>query len=99
MFDVFTQFAASCANKGFFGFPTWYRYLDGVTTTNKAGVTACTPVLDSLNSVWLIVAAIVEMLLQIAAIAAVAFIVVGGVRYITSQGEPDKTKQALSTII
>lgn len=43
--------------------------------------------------------AIIEMLLAIAGVVSVAFVIVGGFRYITSQGEPEHTKAALSTII
>ena len=37
--------------------------------------------------------------LRLASIAAIAMVVYGGVQYIMSQDEPDKTKQARSTII
>jgi uncharacterized membrane protein (DUF373 family) len=45
------------------------------------------------------VAAIIDILLRVAAIAAVVMLVYAGVQYIMSQGEPDKTKKALSSII
>lgn len=43
--------------------------------------------------------AITDSLLRIAALVAVVFVIVGGVKYITSQGEPAQTKLALSSII
>ena len=43
--------------------------------------------------------AITDSLLRIAALVAVVFVIVGGVKYMTSQGEPAQTKQALSSII
>jgi type IV secretory pathway VirB2 component (pilin) len=52
-----------------------------------------------LTDIWLIVAAITEILLRLAALIAVIMVIVGGVSYITSQGDPNKTKQALNTII
>lgn len=43
--------------------------------------------------------AIVEILLRIGTLVSVGFVVYGGFRYITSQGEPDSTKSARQTII
>jgi ABC-type Fe3+ transport system permease subunit len=81
--------------------PTWHKYLDKTPVTDlKTGVvTACTPVIKHINDIWLIVAAILDLMLRLAALAAIAMVVYGGVQYIMSQDEPDKTKQARSTII
>ncbi len=95
MISLLTNFSAACSGGGFFGFPTWYKYLEGVT--DKYG--QCTPQIQGIADVWLIVAAIIDMLLRIAALAAIGFVVFGGIQYITSQGEPDKTARARSTII
>lgn len=46
-----------------------------------------------------VILAIVDSMLRIAALVAVIFVIVGGVKYMTSQGEPAQTKQALSSII
>jgi hypothetical protein len=59
----------------------------------------CTPAITQLTDVWLIVAAVIEILLRLAALAAVALVLYGGVQYITSQGDPGKTKQARGTIV
>ena len=88
--------ATSCTNGGsFLSFPTWYKYLPGSLDVNKV----CHPALGSLSDIWLIGAAILEILLRIAAIAAVIYITYGGITYIISQGEPDKTQKAKMTII
>jgi len=42
---------------------------------------------------------IVNGLLVVASIAASIYLVLGGIRYITSQGEEDQTEQAKSTIL
>lgn len=42
--------------------------------------------------------AIVEILLRLAALVSVGFVMFGGFRYVTSQGEPDSTKSARQTI-
>lgn len=94
MMGLFTQFAAGCSSGSFLGFPTWYKYLQTTLDTN-----GCSIRLSGVNDVWLVVAAIVEILLRIAAIAAVGFLLYGGFEYITSQAEPDKTNRAKSTII
>jgi len=88
--------AGSCGHGSFLNFPTWYEYLPG-TTNPKTG--ACTPQLGSLSDIWLIAAAVIEILLHIAAILAVVYLMYGGVTYVTSQGEPDKTTKAKMTII
>jgi hypothetical protein len=60
---------------------------DGTATANNQ---------SNLPSVLLVVA---DDLLRVAGLVAVAFVIIGGVKYITSQGEPDRTKQARETII
>lgn len=96
MITLLTQFGDACSGGNFLGFPTWYHYLNGIT---DAATKVCTPELQGLNDIWLIVAAIIEIMLRIAALVAVVFIIYGGFEYITSQAEPDKTKRAKSTII
>lgn len=94
MTALFTTFASSCSGGSFLGFPTWYHYLNGTTS---GGV--CSLQISGLSDIWLIVAAIIEILLRVAALAAIGFIIFGGVQYLTSQGEPDKTTQARHTLI
>jgi Type IV secretion system pilin len=47
----------------------------------------------------LILIAVVDDLLRIAGLVAIAFVIVGAIRYTTSQGNPDDTAKAQSTII
>jgi uncharacterized membrane protein len=51
------------------------------------------------NDLPLIGLAILDDLLRVAGIVAIAFVIYGGITYVISQGEPDKTKQAMSTIL
>lgn len=91
------NFAASCqpgAGGSFLGFPTWYKYLDGEIVGGK-----CSVVFDFPNDIGTVLLAIVEILLRIAGLIAVVFVIIGGARYLTSQGEPENTKAALHTII
>ncbi|MCL4357632.1 pilin [Patescibacteria group bacterium] len=99
----------------FLGFPTWYKYLKGqpetvtpesqINTTNKGysggvnTVTSCVPQFDSISDVWLVVAAVIDMLLYLGGLGAVFMVIYGGVRYTTSMGSPEATAQARNTII
>jgi hypothetical protein len=49
--------------------------------------------------VWLIVAAVIEIALRVAAIVAVVFVIYGGFSYVTSQGEPEATGRAKNTLV
>lgn len=60
-------------------------------TTNK--------VLGAHSPFLLISLAILDDLVRVAALVAVAFVVIGGLQYTTSQGSPDDTKHAQQTII
>ncbi len=100
--QIFQHFGAACAPKGdFLGFfPTWYKYLDGQDVADPvSGVAQCVPQITALSDIWLIVAAVTDMLLRIAVLVAIGFVIAGGIRYMTSQGIPDKTAKALDTII
>lgn len=88
------HFANTCSGSGasqFFSLPTWYEYLP------------CTPgghpELTKLTDIWLIVAAIIDILLKLAAVIAVFIIIYAGIQYSTSRGSPDQTSKALNTII
>ena len=95
-----TESDAPCGGGDFLGLPKWYKYLksqqyqDGLT-----GAPNCSPVLSGFNDVWKIVAAVIELLTRLATLIAIGFVVYGGVTYVISQGNPDKTKQALKTVI
>jgi hypothetical protein len=83
----------SCTNNAFFGFPTWYSYLPGQVVNGS-----CSPEITKLTDIWLIAAAVIEILLRIAAIVAVVFVIYGAAQYMTSQGEPETTAKARVTI-
>lgn len=82
-------FAAAC-HTDFFGFPAWYKYLDHPN---------CMPQIHNVSDIWLIVAAIIEIALRIAALVAVIFVIYGGFSYTTSQGDPEGTGKAKGTIV
>ncbi|TXG76668.1 hypothetical protein E6Q11_04205 [Candidatus Dojkabacteria bacterium] len=85
------------------GMPHWYKYLEiGNKNGDPCAITG--PVDSDGNFNWGVAAprvlvAVVEILLRVAALVAVAFTLYGGFRYILSQGEPDATKKAKGTIV
>lgn len=90
------KFAVSCGNDdSFFSFPTWYKYL-------KAGQGAvnekCAIGFTFPDDIPLVGLAILDILLRIAGMAAIAFVVWGAIQYVTSQGEPDQVAHARGTI-
>ncbi len=98
------HFAAACklapgVGGSFLGFPTWYKYINHGIGTTSFGQGTCTPVFSFPGDIGNVLLAIVEILLRIAALVAVAFVIVGGFGYITSQGEPERTRAAQGTII
>lgn len=99
MLSLLSRFAASCGGGSFLGFPHWYQYLNCQTVKVQGQPTQQLPQLDHINDIWLIVAAIIEILLRVAGIAAIILVIWGGAQYMTSQGEPDKTNKAKTTIM
>lgn len=92
--DFMYQFAAACQTKGITIIPSWYKYIDGEQVQGRCELKFRFP--DDIGAILL---ALIEILLRIGAIVAVAFVIYGGFLYITSQGEPDKALQARTTII
>lgn len=76
----------------FLTFPVWYRGLQ----CDDGGTGA--PVFSELNDVWAVAANILDILIQLAGIAAVGFIIYGGIRYIISQGDPENVQGAKKII-
>ena len=89
--------SATCsyANSSFFDFPTWYQYLPPVKDSSGN----CVPSLASLSDIWFVVAAVIEILLHIAALAAVAMVIYGGITYTVSMGNPETTGKAKKIIL
>lgn len=86
-------FAANCkVATNFLSFPTWYKYLP---TTGSD----CTPVLSSIKDFWLIAAALLEIVLRVGVMLSIGFIIWGGIRILTSQGDPNTIKESRETIL
>lgn len=96
--------AVPCTGGSFLGLPSWYSHLECAETTGVDSITGSptttqTPQIKGLGDIWKIVASVLEILLRLASLIAIGFVVYGGILYVASQGAPDKTKQALTTII
>lgn len=89
--SISTFAQAGACSKSFFGLPHWYKYLDGAEK--------CEPKLTELNDLWLIALALAEILLRLAILVGIAYVLIGGFKYITSRANPDKTNQAKNTVI
>ena len=88
----------------FLGLPKWWAYLSGQEVASdpanpKASALYCAPQITHLSDIWLIVAAIIEAMLRIAALVAIGYVLWGGIEYVRSQAEPGKTEEARKTII
>lgn len=83
--------ADACSGGGFFLLPSWYEFLQ---CTNDH-----LPILNNINSIWLVALAVVDILIRLAALFAVGMVIYGGAMLITSQGNPETTNKARGTII
>jgi hypothetical protein len=104
--------APGCKSGSFLGFPAWYEYLDigkkeikdkrgYVIATDDCGIIG--PLDSNGNLDWSraggrIGIAVVDILLRISGMMAVAFIIYGGVQYVLSEGDAEKAKKARGTI-
>jgi len=93
---LLTMFGAgACADITFFGLIPWYHYL---TLDSNCQVPNFT-VLGAKSDLLLVILAIVDDLLRVAGIVAVGYVIYAGIKYITSQGSPDETAKAQSTLL
>lgn len=94
-FGVSTTASAAQCTGGveILGFPTWYQYLE----CDAEGA----PTMEAdrfLPNLLLIGLAVLELLTRIAGLLATGYVIWGGIRFITSQGSPEGTKDARNTI-
>jgi hypothetical protein len=90
--------AGDCKPASFLGLKAWYYYLY-LNSSCQFDANHTFQLLGPHSDILLILLAIVDDLLTIAGFIAVCFIIYAGVKYITSQGSPDATSKALSTLI
>lgn len=87
-----------CPEHTFFGLVPWYHYLR-LDKTCSIPDAFSQNLLSASGPIPLILLAVVDDLLRIAGIVAVAFVIYGGIQYVTSQGSPEQTAKAQATII
>ncbi|HSW74857.1 MAG TPA: pilin [Candidatus Saccharimonadales bacterium] len=92
----FGAVAKECQPGSFLAFPSWYQYLNVVyDPANGCHI-------DTFNvpgDFVLIALAIADILLRVGGVVAFGYVIWGGIQYVTSRGEPDKTRQAQGTIM
>lgn len=78
----------------FFGFPHWWEYLKGQIDP----IGQCAPKVKFPDDLWLIGLAVIDILLTLAGIIAVVMIIIAGINYITTMGNPEKGSSARKRI-
>lgn len=74
-------------------FPTWYEYL----TLDEA--TCEVKDFNMPGDIWKIALALIEILLRVAGMVALAYTIWGGFRFVLSRGNPSEAAKARQTII
>lgn len=89
------QQAAAACNDHLLTFPAWYRGIQNtdcsIKNPNNAGGIS--------KFIWSIILNIIEMMLQLVGYVSVAFIMVGGFKFLTGTGTPDTVVKARTTIL
>lgn len=93
--NMLNNFAAGCATKGIQIIPPWYKYLN----LNEDSQGGCDVAFTFPNDLGSVLLALLEIILRVGAMVAVGFVIYGGFQYMLSQGEPDRTKNARTTIV
>lgn len=90
--------AEQCSRQ-FMGINPWYIYLeDSAFEPGTCNIENFT-LLGEGNDLGRVILAIADGLVKVAAIIAVAFVIVGGFQFLTSQGDPERAKHARTTVL
>lgn len=96
---LFSLFGAGqCPDTTFLGLVPWYHYIN-LNPNCEFDASHPFELLGSHSDLLLILVAIVDDLMRIIGLVAVIFVIYAGIKYMTSQGAPDQTAQAQSTLI
>jgi len=90
--------AAPCPPKNFLGLSPWWKYINNTSHFKGCELKKFT-LLPPHSDVPLVLLAIIDDLLRIAGMVAVGFVIAGAIKYITSQGNPEDTASAQSTLV
>jgi hypothetical protein len=87
---VSPMFAATTCSHSFFFLPNWWEYFP-----NQPSPPNCEIIVNNFPAdIWLIGLAIIDMLLRVAGLVAIISIIIAGVSYIVSGGNPENTAKA-----
>lgn len=89
-----TQAGCTTSVGGFLNFPTWYKYLNPTFAGGECNLSF--NLTEDLPKVLL---AVFEIILRVGGMIAVVMVIFGGFQFMLSQGNPEQTKGARSTII
>lgn len=81
--------------------PKWYKYLDTefVEGQGVGGEGSCNVQFNWREDIPAILLAVFEILLRVVGLISVIFVIYGGFQYLITTGEPEKAKNARTTII
>jgi hypothetical protein len=85
--------AASCSHSFLF-FPNWWEYLKPVPTLPE-----CNVGFSGVGDIWLVGLAIIDILLRLAGLVAIVAVMMGGITYMTSGGNPEKAAAGQKRIL
>ena len=90
-----------CPPSGFFGLRPWYFYIDDSKHFKGCDVVSFRffPNAHNPSDIPLVLLAIIDDLLRVAGLIAVIFVIIGAIRFITSQGNPEDASKAQATVI
>ncbi len=81
------------------GLPVWYKYLELDANCEVVGPADENGQFDWEQAAGFVALAVFEILLRLGGIVAVGFVIYGGFRFITSQGEPENAASARQTVL
>jgi len=112
---LFADITDQCNSTGFLGLKPWYHYMQDELGVPKHGKVPADPCGVRCFNIFVqaqpnecgqtqsdipgIVLVVIDDLLRIAGLAAIAFIIIGAFQYVASRGNAERTAQAQSTII
>jgi hypothetical protein len=88
--------ACTVQSNSFFGLPSWWKFVPNTTTD---GLGQCVPDFHFPNDIWAVALAVIDMLLWVAGIVAVISIIIAGVNFITSAGNPENAASARRRLV
>lgn len=96
---------AACQNEHtFLGIRGWYKFIPRETVNGSCTLRFQNAVSGSgvsgkdIAAVWLVLAGLLDALVRVAAMVAVAFFIIGAFKLVTSQGSPEGVKNGKNTM-